>query len=119
MSLLHEIRRQPLHIRKLMFGLSVITTLSLGGMIWFHSFQSNMYALLNPGEVNPEDERFYADVEKKTQSPFVFLKDTFVGAGASILGIFGRDGTTEEGDVSSTPWPSSVKPRALPLSDPR
>lgn len=31
-----------------MFGLSVFITVLLVGLVWFHSFQRNLYVLLNP-----------------------------------------------------------------------
>jgi len=117
MSLLHEIRHQPPHIRKLMFGLSIITTVSLVGMIWFQSFQSNMYALLNPETINPEDQRYYAVVDEKTKSPFALMKGAFKDVSASIFGIFGED----SGDTApARPTPgSSVRALPLPLSEPK
>ena len=33
-----------------MFGLAVFITVLLIGMVWFHSFQRNLYALMNPPE---------------------------------------------------------------------
>ena len=48
MSFLDEIRKQPQHHREIMFGLCVVTTISLVGMVWFNSFEKNLYVLLNP-----------------------------------------------------------------------
>lgn len=50
MSFLDDIRKQPRHHREIMFGLCVITTISLVGLIWYSSFEKNLYALLNPGQ---------------------------------------------------------------------
>ena len=47
MSLLTEIRKQSLLVRGLMFGLSVITTISLVAIVWFNSFQRDLVALNN------------------------------------------------------------------------
>lgn len=59
MSFLDDIRKQPRHHREIMFGLCVITTISLVGMVWYNSFEKNLYVLLNPGE--NADQRFLAE----------------------------------------------------------
>lgn len=59
MSFLDELRNQPRHHRELMFGLCVITTMSLAGMVWYNSFEKNLYVLLNPEEVT--DQRNLAE----------------------------------------------------------
>src|SRR3990167_8399006 len=51
MSLLNDIRKQPRHVREIMFGLCVIITVFFIGMIWFRSFE-NIQA------------KFYAEREK-------------------------------------------------------
>ena len=58
MSFLDEIRKQPQHHREIMFGLCVVTTISLVGMVWYNSFEKNLYVLLNPGD--KADQRFLA-----------------------------------------------------------
>ena len=110
MALIHDIRNQPRHIRKLMFGLSVITTVSLVGMIWFNSFQNNMYALLNPAEENPDQSQFAQAPQVK--SPLASMKDAFKSAGASIMGLFGS-----EKDAEIQPTPFEGKARSFPLSE--
>ena len=42
-----------------MFALSVVTSVSLIGMIWFNSFQKNLYVMLNPEQAT--DQRLFAD----------------------------------------------------------
>lgn len=59
MSFLDDIRKQPRHHREIMFGLCVVTTISLVGMVWYNSFEKNLYALLNPGQNT--DQRFLAE----------------------------------------------------------
>ena len=54
MSFLDELRKQPKHHRELMFGLCVVTTFSLVGMVWYNSFEKNLYVLLNPEEVTDQ-----------------------------------------------------------------
>lgn len=50
MKFLEDIKNQPQHTREIMFSLSVFITVLLIGMIWFRSFQENLYALMNPEE---------------------------------------------------------------------
>ena len=50
MSLLNDIRKQSQQTREIMFGLSVFITVLLVGLVWFNSFQRNIYALMNPEE---------------------------------------------------------------------
>ena len=50
MSFLDDIKKQPQHIREIMFGLSVFITVLLVGLVWFNSFQRNLYALMNTEE---------------------------------------------------------------------
>jgi hypothetical protein len=59
MSLLKEIKSQPHATRQLMFVLSVITTISIIGAVWFNSFQRDVFALLNPDE--EFEEHFYVE----------------------------------------------------------
>ena len=114
MSLFHEVRRQPRTTRQIMFVLSVVTTLSLVGMIWLNSFQKDMYALLNPASENPEDQRRLADTEG-IKSPFTFLKESFQSVAASIGSLFGKQ---ENGTNFSPPPPVSSDPaRWFPVSN--
>ena len=62
MSLLDDIRKQPRHIREIMFGLCVVITLSFIGMIWFRSFEEDVFVLLNTDE--NIRAKFYAEREK-------------------------------------------------------
>lgn len=63
MSILEEIRRQPLWAREVMFAFSVIITVSAVGSLWFDSFQHDMIALGNPG-VDIE-QKFFAKEESR------------------------------------------------------
>ena len=42
-----------------MFSLCVVTTVSLVGMVWYNSFEKNLYVLLNPGDIT--DQRNLAE----------------------------------------------------------
>lgn len=102
MSFLDEIRRQPRHHREIMFGLCVVTTISLVGMVWFNSFEKNLYVLLNPGE--NADQRFLAENEESKTDLSLFgnigqtgqeLKatfyDIFYAIGGNLTGNNGKD----------------------------
>ncbi len=55
-----------------MFGLCVVITISLVGLIWFRSFEENLFVMLNP---EPEKQaQFYAERDKHT--PIVFANVT-------------------------------------------
>lgn len=92
MSFLDEIRRQPRHHREIMFGLCVVTTVSLVGMVWFNSFEKNLYVLLNPEE--SADNRFLAENEesKAALSLFGSISQTGKELKATFLGIFSSIG---------------------------
>ena len=47
MSFFHEIKKQSLVVRQIMFGLCAITTISLVGMIWYRSFETKLYVLMD------------------------------------------------------------------------
>ncbi len=72
MSFLDEIKRQPQYVREIMFGLCVVITVSLVGLVWFRSFEENLFVILNP---EPEKQaQFYAERDKRT--PLVFANVT-------------------------------------------
>ena len=89
MSFFEDIRKQPQHIREIMFGLCVTTTVSLVGMVWFNSFQKDMYALLNPEEV--QQEKFLAQENQK--SLFGNLNKTLGDIKSTMTGFWGADGS--------------------------
>ena len=85
-SILEEIRKQPLWAREVMFGLSVITTLSLTGMAWFSSFQHNIYALNNPGK-NLEDTPAYVQNVGPQSAPMALISKGFSSLKASVYDV--------------------------------
>ena len=111
MSFLDDIRKQPQHVREIMFSLCVIITVSLVGMVWFSSFQKDMYALLNPGEV--QQERFLA--QENQRSLFGNLGKTFGDIGSLLSGFWGSGSSGDKagGGVEKT---EINKVYLLPLS---
>ncbi len=110
--MLKDIQNQPQHVREIMFGLSVVTTVSLVGMIWFHSFQNDMYVLLNPEEANTE--KFLAQENQK--SLFGNLAGTFSDLGAALSGILGSDEPDPQKELRVEKT-SADKVYLLPLSE--
>lgn len=112
MSILKNIQEQPQHIREIMFGLCVVTTVSLVGAVWFHSFQKDTYALLNPEEANTQ--KFLAQENQK--SLFDNLSGTFSDLGAALSGILGSGGPADQKDIGVEKT-SADKVYLLPLSE--
>ncbi|OGN23398.1 MAG: hypothetical protein A2918_01670 [Candidatus Yanofskybacteria bacterium RIFCSPLOWO2_01_FULL_42_49] len=73
MPFLSDIKKQPQHTREIMFGLSVFITILLIGMVWFRSFQQNLYVLLNPEE---EVDKILAVENAPVPSLFGFIWQT-------------------------------------------
>ncbi len=120
MSFFDEIRKQPRHHRELMFGLSVVTAMSLVGMVWYNSFEKDLYTLLNPGE--SMEGKFLAE-NKPVPSLFGNISQTGKDLMAGFYGIFSssdidlinngkNDNTTDAGDFKG-----SEKVYKLPVSE--
>lgn len=96
MSLLEEIRKQPAHIREVMFWFSVVITVSLAGMVWFRSFEEDLFVMMNP---EPEkQEQFYAERAKRTPVVYANVTKALGGLRATMydaLGFFGDYGSNE------------------------
>src|SRR3989344_3002114 len=117
MSFLDEIRKQPQHHREIMFGLCVVTTISLVGMVWYNSFQQNLYVLLNPGE--SIDQKFLAE-NKDVPSLLGNIGQTGKDLKAAFYSIFSlgsndnKDVPEEAGSIENT---DSGRVYMLPLSE--
>lgn len=98
-----------------MFGLCIITAVSLVGAIWFQSFQRDIFALLNPEEAM--EEKFFASVEQKTI--FENLGEAFKDLGALFGGFLGSREMSEDDlgqGIEKTP---EDRVYLLPLSEQR
>ncbi len=120
MSFLDEIHKQPRHHREIMFGLCVVTTLSLIGMVWYNSFQKDLYALLNPGQ---EAGQNVLAQGKNEPSMFGGFKQAGVDLKAAFLSVFNltkdvsndkKDG--QAGGIEKTKTDDSGKVYLLPIS---
>lgn len=119
MSLLREIRNQSESVRKTMFALSVITLVSLVGTLWFRSFQTNLYALMNNDEAGTTGEqRQFADRNDGSdlvQSPFAAIGSMFKDLGAQMGGLFGGSGSSPQSPADTAPIRSG-NAKSLPIS---
>lgn len=111
MSLLDDIRNQPKHIREMMFAFCVIITVSLVGLVWFRSFEEDLFVLINP---DPEKQaQFYVNRDKNTPALIASFNGTLATLRGAVSEIFllGSDNTDEEGTISKP----SQKTYLLPL----
>ena len=115
MSFLEEIRRQPQHHREIMFGLCVVTTISLVGMVWYNSFEKNLYVLLNPGETT--DQRNFAE-NKNVPSLLGDIGKTGQDLKAAFFSIFNLTNDDKKDiTIDNTKANDLGKVYTLPLSE--
>ena len=87
MSFLDEIRKQPSHVREIMFWFSVVITVSLVGMVWFRSFEENLFVMMNP---EPEKQaKFYADRAGRTPVVYANVTKALGSLRATLYNSFG------------------------------
>lgn len=109
MSWIKEIHSQPRHIREILFGLSVITTISLVGIVWIQSFKKDFYALLNPEVEQIEEQRQLAE---GNQTLFGNIFGVFGDLKASFMGVI-KD---EDNEVQiENSYETERKARVLPI----
>lgn len=114
MSFLDDIRKQPRHHREIMFGLCVITTISLVGMVWYNSFEKNLYVLLNPGE--NADQRFLTE-NKTVPSLFGNISQTGKDLKAAVYSIFDLTNNDKKESIEIKKNINSGKVYMLPISE--
>src|SRR3989338_6054246 len=85
MRFLEEIKNQPQQTREIMFGLSVFITILLVGMIWFRSFQKNLYVLMNSEE---GVEKTFATDNAPVPSLFGYVWQTAGEIKGLVSGLF-------------------------------
>lgn len=79
-----------------MFALCCVTTISLVGLIWFRSFEEDLFVLLNPEQ--EKQDKFYAEREKRTPLVYATISEAVVNLRATLydaLGFFDDYGTKE------------------------
>lgn len=114
MSILDEIRKQPEEVKDVMFFLSVFITVLAVGLVWFNSFQKNIYAIMNPEEAQQR-----ALAAESYPSLFGYVGQSFGELSAFVSGFFKDENADPQEDVPTTPAPSveSGQVYRLPLSD--
>lgn len=86
MSFLKDIKNQSQASREIMFALSVVITVSLIGVVWFNSFQENIYVMLNPDKET--EQKFFAGGSEK----FAYLYDKQKTDLPSLFSSIGQTG---------------------------
>lgn len=72
-----------------MFGFSVIIAVSLAGVVWFNSFQKNIYVMLNPDKAT--EQKFFAGGNPKFANLYDEKKTTDIPSLFSNIGQAGKD----------------------------
>lgn len=89
MSFFKDIKNQSQATREIMFGFSVIIAVSLAGVVWFNSFQKNMYVMLNPDKET--EQKFFAGGNPKFANLYDEKKTTDIPSLFSNIGQAGKD----------------------------
>lgn len=96
-----------------MFYLSVFITILLIGMVWFRSFQKNLYVLMNPEE---DAEKALAVENASVPSLFGFIWQS-VGEVKGLVSGFLGDEVDTDGNLNRERKIESGKVYTLPLSE--
>lgn len=117
-TIIHDIRQQPHHIREIATLLCTIVVVAVVVLLWFHSFQKDMYAMLNPGDQPAAQDQTFA---KQSQSMFSSIMSTINDGKAQISAFFsGSAGQTDiSNNTQSTTDTSASAPHPLPISGTR
>ena len=104
MSFFHEIKKQSLATRQIMFGLCVLTTVSMVGMIWYHSFENKLYTLMD-NKPPSEGAAYLAENGNNKNSPTLFasayqMMGNIKAAIGDLLQIFKKNQTANSVNTS-------------------
>ncbi len=112
-SIIHEIRNQPHHVRQLATILCTIAVVAVVVLVWFNSFQHDIYALLNPDQNPQAQDQLFA---QQSKSLFGSILQTISDGKAQILNLFsGKSQTDVVPPASQTNSPSDAA-HPLPVS---
>lgn len=114
MSFLDEIRKQSRETREIMFGLSVFIAVMLVGMVWFRSFQKDIYVLMNPDQ---DVERMFAVDNAPAPSLFGFVWQTAGDIKGLVSGLINGNKEADNIDFEKAKKEESGKVYTLPLSE--
>lgn len=95
--IIHEIRQQPHHVRELATILCTIAVVAVVALVWFHSFQKDIYGLLNPGDQPQAQDQLFA---QQSQSMFGSIMNALNEGKAQISAFF--SGSASQTDVTNT-----------------
>lgn len=108
-KIIHEIRQQPSHIRELATVLCTVVVVAIVGLVWFSSFQKDMYALLNPEQKSEAQDKLFA---QESKSLFGSIFQVLSDGKAQISNLFSGSG---EVDITNNPSESNTPASAHPL----
>lgn len=97
-----------------MFGLAVFITVLLVGMIWFRSFQKNLYVLMNPEE---DVGKMLAVENTPVPSLFGFILQTTRNIKGLVSELFNGNTNITNEHMDNTNNVGGRKVYKLPLSD--
>jgi hypothetical protein len=114
-QIIHEIRNQPHHIRELATMLCTIAVVAVVVLVWFRSFQKDIYALLNPSDEPQAQDQFFA---QQSQSLFGSILSTLGSGKAQISAFLSGNGGESViiNNNNSVSGDSSTAPHPLPVS---
>ena len=117
-SFLHEIHRQPEHVRQLLAGLCTVAVVSLVTLVWFRSFQQDIYALLNPADEPQAQDQMFA---RESSSLFGSIIQAFKDTGAQVSGLLTNESSRSQitNTTNSSDQNSTSSPHPLPVSGDR
>ena len=110
-SIIHEIRQQPHHVRELATILCTIVVVAVVVLVWFNSFQRNIYALLNP---EPQSQAQDQEFAQQSKSLFGSILHTLSDGKAQIFNIFSGNSNQAE-VVNSVPQTNNSSDASHPL----
>ena|SRR5688572_23317076 len=89
MSLIHEIHRQPHHLRLTLWALSAFSVISVVGYFWFMSFERGIFLALHDDEA--QRAAFIAKQDARSPKTFAVLGEALGSLTAAIGGFVGID----------------------------
>lgn len=101
-KIIHEIRNQPAHVRELATMLCTVVVVAIVGLLWFRSFQHDIYTMLNPkqSEGQAQDQLF----AQQSKSLFGSISQVLKDGKAQIFNLFTGSSQT---DITNSPASSN------------
>ncbi|MBP9822246.1 MAG: hypothetical protein KBC81_02280 [Candidatus Pacebacteria bacterium] len=93
-TIIHEIRQQPHHVREIATIVCTVAVAAVVVFVWFHSFQKNIYTLLNPEDQTQSQDKVFA---QESKSLFGSILQTLSDGKAQIASIF--SGTSSQSEI--------------------